>query len=92
MRDFPDGGKQLNAYNGIPPQSAALKGRVSAVQLRPWPPFKHTPSWVEKRTTRSPDKSWVVNRAIFAAAAHAHRAADYLNQKVASSFPETCAA
>jgi hypothetical protein len=32
------------------------------------------------------------NRAIFAAAAHAQRAADYLNQKAAAQFPETCAA
>jgi len=32
------------------------------------------------------------NRAIFAAAAHAQRAVDYLNQKVAAQVPETCAA
>jgi antirestriction protein ArdC len=32
------------------------------------------------------------NRAIFAAAAHAQRAADYLNQKAAAQVPETCAA
>ena len=32
------------------------------------------------------------NRAIFAAAAHAQRAADYLNQKAAAEVPETCAA
>jgi antirestriction protein ArdC len=32
------------------------------------------------------------NRAILAAAAHAQRAADYLNQKAAAQVPETCAA
>lgn len=32
------------------------------------------------------------SRAIFAAAAHAQRAADYLNQKAAVQVPETCAA
>ena len=32
------------------------------------------------------------NRAIFAAAAHAQKAADYLNQKAAAQVPETCAA
>ncbi len=32
------------------------------------------------------------NRAIFAAAAHAQRAADYLNHKAAAQVPETCAA
>jgi len=32
------------------------------------------------------------SRAIFAAAAHAQRAADYLNQKNAAQVPETCAA
>jgi len=32
------------------------------------------------------------NRVIFAAAAHAQRAADYLNQKAAAQVPETCAA
>ena len=32
------------------------------------------------------------NRAIFAAAAHAQRAADYLNQKAAAQVPEACAA
>jgi antirestriction protein ArdC len=32
------------------------------------------------------------NRAIFAAAAHAQKAADYLNQKAAAQVSETCAA
>jgi antirestriction protein ArdC len=32
------------------------------------------------------------NRAIFAAAAHAQRAADYLHQKAAAQVPETCVA
>ena len=32
------------------------------------------------------------NRAIFAAAAHAQKAADYLNEKAAAQVPETCAA
>jgi antirestriction protein ArdC len=32
------------------------------------------------------------HRAVFAAAAHAQRAADYLNQKAAAQVPETCAA
>jgi antirestriction protein ArdC len=32
------------------------------------------------------------NRAIFTAAAHAQRAADYLNQKAAAQVPEACAA
>jgi antirestriction protein ArdC len=32
------------------------------------------------------------NRAIFAAAAHAQRAADYLNQKAAAQLPKACAA
>ena len=32
------------------------------------------------------------NRAIFAAAAHAQRAADYLNQEAVAQVPETCAA
>jgi antirestriction protein ArdC len=32
------------------------------------------------------------NRAIFTAAAHAQRAAEYLNQKAAAQVPKACAA
>ena len=65
-----------------------------------WAPLSCAPTSNYAGTARRPRRlyrHWLKvlkddKRAIFTAAAHAQRAADYLNQKAAAQVPETCAA